>query len=215
MAEVAAGGSIISAHRMLGMLRKEKLFKTSLSCKNWCDKLFFAHIARFRDFWPTCDMASHFLLVVCCCALYLLATTEQQRQQSEKSEGGFRTVYDDCATTTKKKAMATTMAMSPHCLTQFRLMADKLSARYVLSNSPRPPAQIVYDAFELCFKKKSQKKTRNRRDVIAKDDLPPWWGKADRKRWQVGANVRGEKCVYCKNQLLWIFEFVKSGLATG
>lgn len=89
MAEVAAGGSIISAHRMLGMLLKEKLFKTSLSCKNWCDKLFFAHIARFRDFWPTCDMASHFLLVVCCCALYLLATTEQQRQQSEKSEGDF------------------------------------------------------------------------------------------------------------------------------
>lgn len=84
-----------------------------------------------------------------------------------------------------------------------------------LQLSAPAPAQIVYDAFELCFKKKSQKKTRNRRDVIAKDDLPPWWGEADRKRWQVGANVRGEKCVYCKNQLLWIFEFVKSGLATG
>lgn len=164
MAEVAAGGSIISAHRMLGMLLKEKLFKTSLSCKNWCDKLFFAHIARFRDFWPTCDMASHFLLVVCCCALYLLATTEQQRQQSEKSEGGFRTVYDDCATTTKKKAMAmaTTMAMSPHCLTQFRLMADKLSARYVLSNSPRPLHRLFMMLLNFALKR-----SRKRRLAIA------------------------------------------------
>lgn len=117
--------------------------------------------------------------------------------------GGFRTVYDDCATTTKKKAMAmaTTMAMSPHCLTQFRLMADKLSARYVLSNSPRPPAQIVYDAFELCFKKKSQKKTRNRRDVIARDDPPSEksltargdkWG----QMWEV-RNVSIVKINYC------------------
>lgn len=201
MAEVAAGGSIISAHRMLGMLLKEKLFKTSLSCKNWCDKLFFAHIARFRDFWPTCDMASHFLLVVCCCALYLLATTEQQRQQSEKSEGDFELSTMTVRPPPKKKAMATTMAMSPHCLTQFRLMADKLSARYVLSNSPRPPAQIVYDAFELCFKKKSQKKTRNRRDVIARDDPPSEksltargdkWG----QMWEV-RNVSIVKINYC------------------
>lgn len=110
-------------------------------------------------------MASHFLLVVCCCALYLLATTEQQRQQSEKSEGGFRTVYDDCATTTKKKAMAmaTTMAMSPHCLTQFRLMADKLSARYVLSNSPRQPLHRLF----MMLLNFALKRSRKRRLAIA------------------------------------------------
>lgn len=58
IAEVAltAGGSIISAHRMLWIASQGKSrFKTPLrvwqSCTNLCDKLFFAHIA--RDFWPT------------------------------------------------------------------------------------------------------------------------------------------------------------------
>lgn len=118
-------------------------------------------------------MASHFLLVVCCWALYLLATTEQQRQQSEKSEGGFRTVYDDCATTTEEEGDGdddgNVAALSDPVSAYGRQIVCAICA---LQLSAPAPAQIVYDAFELCFKKKSQKKTRNRRDVIAKDDPP-------------------------------------------
>lgn len=54
----------------------------------------------------------------------------------------------------------------------------------------RPPAQIVYDAFELCFKKKSQKDSQSQRRHRKR--WPPWWGEADRKRWQVG--WRAAKC---------------------
>lgn len=70
-----------------------------------------------------------------------------------------------------------------------------------LQLSAPAPAQIVYDAFELCFKKKSQKKTRNRRDVIARDDPPSEksltargdkWG----QMWEV-RNVSIVKINYC------------------
>lgn len=64
-----------------------------------------------------------------------------------------------------------------------------------------PPAQIVYDAFELCFKKKSQKDSQSQRRHRTR--WPHWWGEADRKRWQLGGpnvkvrNVSIVKINYC------------------
>lgn len=113
--------------------------------------------------------------------------------------GGFRTVYDDCATTTKKKAMAmaTTMAMSPHCLTQFRLMADKLSARYVLSNSPRQPLHRLF----MMLLNFALKRSRKRRLAIAETSSqkmnppPPRGGSWPQEVTSGGKCERWEMCL--------------------